>query len=307
MARLRIVAARALVLVLLIPSIGSTAPLFAVWLDGNTTPGSGGNGIPFSLTEAFGAASVTLVTTAQLETVGFLNGFDAVVVSRFGNGFGTALSTAAVTNIQSYVGKGPNQGGVAAFTNDAADSLCNPAVFSCPSSADPFDPNLNRLFINAATLAAATHHGYIGELSGAIMAFSSNDSGFLPSLGLLPGSSTGVKAVEQEDPNHPVGFIYQEGPIGAGHPIDAGITFPFVTKEVTLFLGYVTGFDSGNIVDQYGDNGLDVLAGVPAIVANAAAIGGIVPVPPSLVLLSLGLTGLVAWKRGRRNSARIGI
>jgi hypothetical protein len=307
MALHRLWAVWALALVLLVPSIGSAGPLFAVWLDGNTTPGGGGNGIPFSLTAEFGEASVTLVTTEQLETAGFLNGFDAVVISRFGNEFGKALSTAAVTNIQNYVGKGANQGGVAVFTNDAADSLCNPAVSSCPANADPYDPNLNQLFINSSTLAAATHHGYIGELNGAIMAMTSNSAGFLPAIGLLPGSSTGVIAVEQKDPTSPVGFIYEVGPIGAGHPIDAKITFPFTTKERTLFLGYVTGFDSGNVVDQYGDNGLDLLAGVPAIVANTAAIGGenppppSVPAPPSLVLVGLGLAGLAAFNRVRRN------
>lgn len=306
MALHRLWAAWALALVLWVPSIGSAGPLFAVWLDGDTTPGGGGNGIPFSLTAEFGAASVTLVTTAQLETAGFLNGFDAVVISRFGSGPGTALSTAAVTNIQTYVGKSPDQGGVAVFTNDAADSLCNPAVSKCPATTDPYDPNLNQLFINSATLVAATHHGYIGELNGAIMAVTSNSSGFLPAIGLLPGSSTGVQAVEQAPGKPPVGFIYDVGPIGVGHPIDAKITFPFTTEELTLFLGYVTGFDSGNVVSQYRDNGLDALAGVPAIVANKAAIDGTfpppsVPGPPTLVLVGLGLAGLAAFNRVRRH------
>ena len=303
MTRLRFAGAWALALILIVaPSQGSAAPQFAVWLDGNTTPGGGGNGIPFSLTAAFGASSFTLVSNAQLDTPGFLNGFDAVIISRFGSGPGTALSTASVTNIQNYVGTGPNQGGVATFTNDAADSLCNPAVFTCSPNADPYDPNLNQLFVNAATLAAATHHGYIGELNGAIMAFTSNDSGFLPAIGLLTGTSSGVTAVEQDPTKPPVGFLYEEGPIGTGHPIDQGITFPFVTNELTLFLGLVTNFDKTNVVDQYGDNGLDSLAGVPAIVANKAVIDGVTPPPPvpepmTLALLPLALVGLSLRKK----------
>lgn len=300
-------AAWVLALVLWMPSIGSAGPLFtfAVWLDGAPTAGPPNgvpNAIPSALDDAFGTGSATLVSTADLEKAGFLNAFDAVVISRFGSDTGKPLSSTAVANIQSYVGKDtdPKQGGVAVFTNDAADSLFLPP--GTPRS-DPYDPNLNQLFINSAGLAAATHHGYIGELNGAVMAMSSNDAQGFPAIGLLPGVASNVEFFSN-DPN--LRFIYGVGPIGEGHPIDAGIDFPFATQETSLFLTFITDFKNGNIVDWY-ENDIPRLFHSPAVVANEAAIGGIIPPPPSipapptLVLLGLGLMGLAAWKRGRRN------
>ena len=110
-------------LVALFAAAPATAADFAVWLDGDTTLGGGGNGILTSLDQEFGAGDYTLVTTAQLATPGFLNSFKTVVVSRFDSGFGAALSAAASANIASYVGSGATQGGVAVFTNDAADNF----------------------------------------------------------------------------------------------------------------------------------------------------------------------------------------
>lgn len=107
----------------------------------------------------------------------------------------------------------------------------------------------------------------------------------------------------------PVGFIYEEGSIGTGHPIDQGITFPFTTNELTLFLGFVTSFDKANVVDKYGDNGLDSLAGVPAIVANKAVIDGVAPPArrsragePRAPRLWCG--GVAVWKHRRRRDRR---
>ena len=80
------------VAVMALPGVASAVPMFAVWLDGNTTPGGGSNGILASLDNHFGVGSYTLVTTAQLATAGFLNSYKAVIVSRFDAGFGTSLS-----------------------------------------------------------------------------------------------------------------------------------------------------------------------------------------------------------------------
>jgi PKD repeat protein len=230
----------------------------AVWLDGNTTPGGGGNGILTSLSHAFGPNSFTLVTTSQLDTPGFLaaNGFNVVIVSRYDAGFGTFLDPTAASNIQAYVGaaNSSGQGGVALFTNDVADNLYG------ASGGDPFDPNLDQLFTNAVQFAANTGHGYIGEFNGAVMAMTSNTAGASP-IGLLTGSANAVHFT-----NPP--FVYEVGPIGGNNPIDSGVTFPFTDADQSTYRTDITGADSGNIVDVYQDNNL------PAVLADQAVISG---------------------------------
>jgi hypothetical protein len=191
------------------------------------------------------------------------------------------------------VGSGAGQGGVAVFTNDLADNLQG-AV-----SGDPFDANLDRLFINAATFAAASHHGFIGEFNGAVMAMDSNSAGATP-LGLLQGSANAVHGFGPD-------FTYDVGPIGAGNPIDAGVTFPFTDADHTTFLTTVTGADPNNIVDIYSNANI---AGTPAVLANGFVIhGGPVdfnPVPePSTYGLcgTLLLAGMAGYRRLRRKQA----
>jgi hypothetical protein len=267
---------------LALANVGTAAqPKFAVWLDGNTSAGGGGNGILTSLDHAFGTGSYTLVTTAQLETAGFLASYQALIVSRSGSSFGGALSAGARTNVAAWVGSGASQGGVALFTNDLADNLFG------ATSGDPFDANLDRLFVNAATYAAATGHGYIGEFNGSFEAIA---------MGLLPGSANAVHGTSGSGGV----FIYNVGPIGATNAIDAGVTFPFTDLDHTLYRTDITGAAADNIVDVYADNSL------PAVLANSAVIkGGLAgavtaaSVPTlstwGLALLAMLLAGSAYW------------
>jgi hypothetical protein len=236
---------------------------FAVWLDGQTD--AGGNGIPTSLVHAFGPGSVTLVTTAQLETPGFLSPFDAVVISRHGSDFGGPLSSAAAAFVASYVGSGEAQGGVAIFANDLADNLFGVP----PDFQNPFDPNLDQLFVNAATAAASSHHGFIGEFNGAVMAMSENDAKLgdplsrqWPALNLLVGRASFPVHV-----TNIAFFIWDVGPIGGNNPIDAGVSFPFTDSDTTLYRTDIFGASSNNIVDIFDDDRL------PALLANTTVSG----------------------------------
>jgi hypothetical protein len=273
------------VLAMAVPSI-SSATSFAVWLDGSTS--DGGNAIPSRLDTAFGAGSATLVTTAQIETPGFLSGFDCLVVSRFDASFGTFLSPLAVGQVQSYVGLAgtPGQGGVAVFTNDMADNLMG------SSSGDPFDPNLDQLFINAATFAAATHHGYIGEFNGALMAMAANSEGATP-MDLLSGTAGALHGIGPEQ------FVYNVGPIGSGHAIDAGVTFPFTDSDTTTFLTSVTSADPNNIVDIYTNPSAN---GLPGVLANNAVISGVPDATSTLPLLSIAVASLLGYRWRNKQS-----
>lgn len=262
----------------------ATPPMFSqsfgVWLDGVTTdPGT--DGALNSLNHAFGAGHYTLLSNAALESS--LDAYDTIIMSRSGASFGsTSISAAAAANIQSYVGAfgSPGQGGVALFTNDAKDNWYGSA------SGDPYDANLDRLFVNAATFAAATGHGFIGEFNGTVIGINS--------LGLLPGTAGGLGGASAQ-------FHYAVGPIGTGHPIDTGVVFPFVDSDPSPFLTRVSGADPSTVVDvftsepQFSDGSY-----APAVLANAILIEGGHPpgdgVPDTgstLALLSIAMVVLL--------------
>ena len=281
------------VLALAVPLVSNASPgEFAVWMDGQTS--DGGNPIDTELDTMFGAGSAVLVTSAQLDTPGFLaaNGFSAVVVTREGSNFGTNLDATAVANIQAYVGTAGSagQGGVAVFTNDAADNL------GAGDGGDPGDPDITQLFQNAATFAAASGHGYLGEFNGAAQAFASNTYGATP-LDLLTGSAGPVGAQSGGAQNQ---FVYGVGPIGAGNAIDAGVTFPFTDADETTYLTIVTGANPNNIVDIYTDPST---SGDPAVLANQFVItrgkpsNGAPDAASTTLLLALGLVAMLAVRR----------
>ena len=120
------------------------------------------------------------------------------------------------------------------------------------------------MFLNAATFAAATKHGFIGEFNGTVIA--------LNSLGLLPGTAGGLHFTNP--------FHYGVGPIGAGHPIDAGVVFPFVDGDNSPFLTtIVSGVNLGNVVDVFTSEGFVIASDgssihAPAILANERLING---------------------------------
>jgi hypothetical protein len=150
------------------------------------------------------------------------------------------------------------------------------------------------LFVNAATFAVQSGHGYIGEFNGAVMAMSSNSAGY-PAIGLLPGSADGVHAFGPQ-------FTYDVGPIGSGNPIDAGVTFPFTDGDSSTFLTDITGADPNNIVDIYTSPGID---GEPAVLADHFVISGgggpTVPEPSTWAMMIVGFAGMGYIAHRRRN------
>jgi uncharacterized repeat protein (TIGR01451 family) len=191
----------------------------------------------------------TLVSDAELSTEGFLANFDAFFYTR--NGFetpGPSLSAAAAANVQEYVG---SSGRAVLLNGDFADTLLGQAP----------DAQVQQLISNATSWAAETHHGYIGEYTGAVAGLT-NNANDLTSLGFVAGSA-GLLS------NGPAEGTVVQTAAGEGSPILAGVAFPLtdLTNELS-FGSIVTGVHSSLVLAQYSNPG-QPNDGNPAIIATS--------------------------------------
>jgi hypothetical protein len=179
--------------------------------------------------------SATLVNDAQLSTPGFLDTYDAFFYTRDGAATpGTSLSPTAAANVQEYVG---SSGRGVLLNGDFADTI-DPALVGTP------DPEIQQLISNATTWAATTHHGFIGEYTGAVAGLTSNSDTLAP-LGFVSGSAG------------PLGNGPADGDIvptaeGESSPVLDGVDFPLTDPTAQLSFGsIVTGVDSTLVLARY--------------------------------------------------------
>jgi hypothetical protein len=197
--------------------------------------------------------TATVVSNADLETPGFLNGFDAFFYTRDNADTpGPSLSSAAAANVQAYVAAA---GRGVLLNGDFADTI-NPDLVTP-------DPDVQQLFTNAVDWAASTGHGYIGEYTGAAAGLSSNSDGLTP-LGFVDGSA----GVLQDGPA--LGPI-DETTAGANSAVLEGISFPMTDETGERSFGSLfTGLTTGHVLATYENNG------------NPAIIDFSTPDPPTL-------------------------
>ena len=180
--------------------------------------------------------TATLVTDAQLSTAGFLDDYDAFFYTR--DGFttpGTSLSAAAAANVQAFVG---SSGRGVLLNGDFADTLLG---------ATP-DTEIQQLIWNATTWAASTHHGYIGEYTGAVSGLTTNSDALTP-LGFVSGSAGALG-------NGPAEGAIVKTAEGESSPVLAGVDFTTTDPTGELSFGsIVTGVDSSLVLATYSNPG----------------------------------------------------
>lgn len=210
--------------------------------------------------QTFGAGTATQVTSEALEIPGLLANFDALLATRkeLTSGF-SGLSPAAAAQVISYVGVGPSQGAVVLFPGDWTNNLG-------PRPPEMLDTRIQTLFLNALAFAAASGHGYVGELTGAELGVNQ--------LGLFPGAAEPLTTFP--DAVDTVSLTTA----GGGHPVTAGVAFPFTPNPETFPFIFapartvISGVPPANILAVWAD-------GVPAVIASAF----VAPVAPGDILL----------------------
>jgi hypothetical protein len=174
----------------------------------------------------------TLVTDEDLSTEGFLTGFDAIFYTRDGSSSpGTSLSPTAAANVQEYV---RSSGRGVLLNGDFADTLLgeNP------------DTEIQQLISNATSWAAQTHHGFVGEYTGAVAGLTTNSDGLTP-LAFVSGSAGQLGDGPSE------GTVVKTE-AGEGSPILDGVNFPLTDPTQELSFGsIVAGVDSSIVLARY--------------------------------------------------------
>jgi len=218
--------------------------------------------------------SVSFVSDAQLSSAGFLNSFDAFVMTRDGFSFGTGLSVAAAVNVKSFVGA---TGNVVLFNGDFSDGIAGN------------DANTKQLFSNALAFATLGGKGFIGEFNGAVSAFASNSSGFTP-LGFVNGAAGPLGGG-----NGGSSGAINATPQGMSNPLLAGVNLPYNDTSVE-FGADLSGFNPAGVVLAF-DNGN------PALIASNSrtiSVPGVVPEPGTWALMIGGFGMAGAMLRRRR-------
>lgn len=195
--------------------------------------------------------TATLVTDADLSTAGFLDAYDAFFYTRDGADTpGPSLSAAAAANVQAFVG---SSGRGVLLNGDFADTLLGGSP----------DTEIQQLISNATTWAASTHHGYIGEYTGAVSGLTTNSDALTP-LGFVSGAA-GLLG------NGPAEGDIVKTTEGESSPVLDGVDFTTTDPTGELSFGsIVTGVDSSLVLARY-SNPDQPNDGNPAIINFAPA------------------------------------
>lgn len=178
----------------------------------------------------------TIVSDADLSTEGFLADFDAFFYTRDdANTPGASLSSTAAANVQDYVG---SSGRGVLLNGDFADTLLGESP----------DTEVQQLISNATSWAAETHHGFVGEYTGAVAGLTSNSDELTP-LGFVSGSAGTLS-------DGPADGDIVETTAGEGSQVLAGVDFPLTDPTGELSFGsIVTGVDSSLVLARYSNPG----------------------------------------------------